>query len=251
MATPVTETATFDSQVVVPDDGVDFETAASLLPAFQSLADRTRALKFIYDLFTSGGTVSTPISFAGTVNAGSDGITSAGPLFGQSVTSQVGGIVSNTDVDATRDVIAGRNLGVTGNATIGGTLGVTGTLSAASLDATNGIVGSTLIAKKINEALTGVDADHTYLLAAVDTVVVPEITGTITADHNYTIDLTGAATGMTITFANYSSTHTITLNGAFEGSSTYALKNSSSSNVLVTLVLIGSLLYPISKFANP
>ena len=56
MAIPLTETANFDAQVIVPQDGLDDESAASLVPAFQSLADRTRALKFVLDLLTAGGT---------------------------------------------------------------------------------------------------------------------------------------------------------------------------------------------------
>jgi len=58
MATPLTEAATFDAQVIVPQDGIDDESAASLVPAFQSVANRTRALKPIYDLLTTGGTLS-------------------------------------------------------------------------------------------------------------------------------------------------------------------------------------------------
>src|SRR4051794_8855107 len=57
MATPLTETATFDSQVSVPQDGIDDETAASLVPPFQSLANRTRALKPVYDLSTTGASI--------------------------------------------------------------------------------------------------------------------------------------------------------------------------------------------------
>lgn len=44
MAAPLTESATFDANVVVPEDGVDDETAASLVPAFQSLTNRARWL---------------------------------------------------------------------------------------------------------------------------------------------------------------------------------------------------------------
>src|SRR6478752_7538113 len=49
MATPLTEAATFDAQVIVPEDGLDDESAASLVPAFQSLADRTLYLKTTYE----------------------------------------------------------------------------------------------------------------------------------------------------------------------------------------------------------
>jgi len=56
MATPLTESSTFDSQVIVPQDGIDDETSASLLPAFQALANRSRILKTILDLFSIGGT---------------------------------------------------------------------------------------------------------------------------------------------------------------------------------------------------
>ena len=56
MATPLTESATFDAQVSVPQDGIDDETASSLVPAFQSLANRSRILKTILDLFTTGRT---------------------------------------------------------------------------------------------------------------------------------------------------------------------------------------------------
>jgi hypothetical protein len=56
VSTPLTESASFDSQVIVPQDGIDDETAASLVPAFQALANRSRILKTILDLFNIGGT---------------------------------------------------------------------------------------------------------------------------------------------------------------------------------------------------
>jgi len=57
MAIALTESATFDSQVSVPQDGIDDETAASLVPAFQAVANRTRALKPVYDLSTTGASI--------------------------------------------------------------------------------------------------------------------------------------------------------------------------------------------------
>jgi hypothetical protein len=40
----LTEFSTFTPTVVAPQDGIDFRTAASLLPALQALANRTRLL---------------------------------------------------------------------------------------------------------------------------------------------------------------------------------------------------------------
>jgi hypothetical protein len=57
MPIALTEAATFDTSVSVPEDGIDDETAASLVPAFQSLANRTHSLKPIYDAITSGGSL--------------------------------------------------------------------------------------------------------------------------------------------------------------------------------------------------
>ena len=53
MAAPLTETPTFDATVNVPEDGVDDETAASLVPAFQSLADRSQWLKAMWTTLLS------------------------------------------------------------------------------------------------------------------------------------------------------------------------------------------------------
>jgi hypothetical protein len=44
MAAPLTETSTFEPQVIVPEDGVDDETAASLVTPFQQLTNRARWL---------------------------------------------------------------------------------------------------------------------------------------------------------------------------------------------------------------
>ena len=73
MAAPLTETPTFDATVNVPEDGVDDETAASLVPAFQSLADRSQWLKAmwttllsIFSLSTGSATLNGVIGLAGT-----------------------------------------------------------------------------------------------------------------------------------------------------------------------------------------
>lgn len=73
MAAPLTETPTFDADVIVPEDGVDDETAASLVPAFQSLADRSQWLKAMwttllstFSLSTGSATISGVIGYSGT-----------------------------------------------------------------------------------------------------------------------------------------------------------------------------------------
>jgi len=68
MATPLTEAATFDPQVIVPQDGLDDETAASLVPALQSVANRTRALKPVYDFANGDAAITTPTTKTLTLN---------------------------------------------------------------------------------------------------------------------------------------------------------------------------------------
>ena len=63
------ETSVAGATVSVPDDGVDFRTAASLYPALQELTNRTRALLDFLSELT--GTVALPagLSVAGSVNS--------------------------------------------------------------------------------------------------------------------------------------------------------------------------------------
>jgi hypothetical protein len=261
--TPTTPAAAAIALAPSVPDGGDLRTIESLYGAFQALLNLASiGAGLVTGAAIGDGTAPVSINNILGTHAGQD-IVSGGQL----VSASGFDVVSGLDATAVRDVIAGRNISATGNAVIGGALavsgatnlldglGVTGSVTAsggvsgAVLTAAGAVSGASLIGKKIDDAVIGVDADHSYLLSAIDAVVVPSLTGTITADHTYSIDLTGAIAGMEITFANFSATHTITLSGPFEGSSTFTLLNNTGHNVIVTLKLIGSTLYPVARFA--
>jgi hypothetical protein len=266
VATALTETANFDSTVVVPEDGVDDETASSLVPAFQSLANRSRALKAVTDIFTVGGSC-TP---AGAVTFG-------GTHYSFTPTTNFTSIVASSTLNVGGNTAMSGSLVVGGGAEVGGSLTVDGSLTthaitttgsvaitggvtvssgltAAGLTATVCTIGTALITgdafvsgiatlhmikgKRVDKVVVGADANTSYAPASTDVVFIGFSDSPLTGDRTYTIDDTNAVDGMRMTVANYSTAHIIHLNGTLDYPSGFTVANSSGDYTSVDVLRV-------------
>jgi hypothetical protein len=181
-----------------------------------------------------------------------------------------GALVATAGATVTGGIL-GDTLGISGNVALGTsgsntlTINSAASFAASATVAHNATVGSTSadtlesFASALFHApvtinggavwrdVIGTNASRTYAMTGTDTVIVPP--STITSSLNYTIDITGAQTGMRIAFANYDSTNTVTLLGPISGGGGFPLLNATGHNVAVEFTLIGGTLYPRMRFA--
>lgn len=155
--------------VAVPDDAIDFRTAASLYPAFQRLCDNDAWLGA--QAFTSAGGART-LTGSVTVNPGTGPFTWT---FACDVTFG-GALGAGT---AILGATSASSLSVAGNTS----------LSTASISGPVTSVGAGRVRRRV---ITGADADSNYGINDADVIIGATMT---TADRTYTINTTGANEG--------------------------------------------------------
>lgn len=172
MSHNLTEAATYDANVTVPDPG-DNRTAASVITAFQALADRTAWIKAQF---------ATAASFGGTVDVASTS------LFHDHTQWPDGGAVpkvyiSAASIESDSPVVLTDELVLAGTSLIPG--GAAGT-------------GGRIRYRVVNAP----DSNNTFTAKAQDIINIPStVAGT---NNQYTIDHTGAAVGHRIIVCNFS-----------------------------------------------
>ena len=167
MPTNLTEVDAFDATVSVPLSG-DARTAASVVTALQSLANRTKYLK-LHAVLDAGGTRT--IAATLTLNGAS--------------------IVIDCDVQHTGDLASSHILDTPGGMTLGDFIAANIIVATGKLIT---FVGSGHIRKR---QIFGIDADHDYGINDADLIF-----ATPTAPRTYTLSSTGAASGDMIWIMN-------------------------------------------------
>lgn len=195
------ESATHTSGVNVPDDGVDPRTAASIEPAFQALANRT---KLVHEYFA--GTIALPATLD----------IPAGIVAG---TSAFDGISCSGDVSITggHDLSCSGSGSFSGGVDCGGNLDVTGASNLTSVTCTGGVNIYGLTSCNAGLRVAGGVADFvdgarrklrtlalpnfssSFLAKDYDLLYVDAAAGTL----NFTISDTGARDGDSFRLINY------------------------------------------------